>query len=90
MRDNMLPLINNTLFSNERHYKFQGVVAEKITSCETTRASPFMNKSIGEARKLMRAQKASERSDNKVLAVKTHAAIRDQSSVPQRHSAEPN
>lgn len=35
-----------------------------------------MNKSIDEARKLMCAQKVSERSDNKVLAVKTHAAIR--------------
>lgn len=35
-----------------------------------------MNKSIDEARKLMCAQKVSERSDNKVLAIKTHAAIR--------------
>ena len=31
----------------------------------------FMNKSIGEARKLMSAQKALERSENKVKAVKT-------------------
>lgn len=49
-----------------------------------TRALPFMNKSIGEARKLMSAQKVLERSDNKVLAIKTHAAIRDaQARVPQ-------
>lgn len=35
-----------------------------------------MNKSIDEARKLMSAQKASDGSDNKMLSIKTHAAIR--------------
>lgn len=57
---------------------------KKDTSLVETRASRFMNKSIGEARKLMSAQKMLERSDNKVLAIKTHAAIRDgEARVPQ-------
>lgn len=34
-----------------------------------------MNKSIDEARKLMSPQKPSERCGNKVLTIKTHAAI---------------
>lgn len=43
-----------------------------------------MNKSIGEARKLMSPQKVLERSDNKVLAIKTHGEIRDgEARVPQ-------
>lgn len=49
------------------------------------RQEPFMNKSIGKARKLMSAQKVLERSDNKVLAIKTHATITYGGiNVPQR------